>query len=168
MLKTISSLQPNEKFKSIGQAKAKEIIKGIRNYSYKIKLKPVAADLGTKRVSLLKLVKTVSKNQGRVVADKLIREAQKNLNKGVNPDIQKGFMKANMQRDLPDRQERRMTFAGGGVVSRTIGGARTKGTMGDIGVKKGTNTFAQNLNKAESPGSSSPQASLKGSRPLGL
>jgi len=169
MLKTISSLNPKEKYKSIGQSMAKEIVKGIKDFSARGKLKAVATGLGTGRVSLINLAKKISKTQGALAADKFIRAAQAELNQGVDPDIQKRFLKANMQRDESGLRspERKVSFAGGSLGAKTTGLARTKGTMENIGLKRGQVGFAGNF-KIRPSGDQTPKAPLGGTRPIGL
>lgn len=97
---------------------------------------------------------------------KLIRGDEKS---GLTEEQIKRNLKFNIQKDESGlkRPGHEMSFAGGSVASTTIGGARTKGTMGDIGVKRGQTGFARNLGGSKLPGSPVPQAP-GGTRPIGL
>jgi len=163
ILKTASSFEPNEKFVPIGQSKAKGILKSIKNHSTRIKLKPTAVKIGTGRISLLKLTKRISAF-GPLATDKFVRAARTYLNKGINPDIQKVYIKEGMQRDetgIKNKQMYNIKYAGGNV--------RTKGIKEDLNVGGGIKTgFAQNYKSDKLPNNSAPKEPMAGTRPMDL
>jgi len=166
MLKTIASLG-KEKYERIGATKAKEILRGM-DYMTRSKLKAEAINLGTSKVSILNFTKHISKTHGAVAASKFINATQRNFNKGIDPKIQKTNLKANMQRDLTDRETKQINFAGGQSLATGVSTQqtpRTKGIMGDIGVKRGEIGFAQNLSNKKLPDNQPPKTPPVGTPP---
>lgn len=172
MLKTIFSLKPNERYQRIGQTDAKKIVRLVSNYSARSSMKPIVRGLGTSKVSVNNFVKKFKKSSD---VDKIIRAVQKNNNKGVDPEIQKKYMKAGMQRDesVIENNYRRANLSAAGEIGRhgvtSEEFRRTKGAASNLNIGTGVKTgFAANYNNKNLPNSSTPKSSLGGSRPIGL
>jgi hypothetical protein len=169
MLKTIASLTPRERYEMIGAEEAKKILKGM-DYTTRNKLKVEAINLRTRKTSAINFIRNIGRKHGRVAASKLIGATQKHFNKDIDPKIQKGYLKANMQRDLPGRETKTRQYAGGKVTTGSIGVAKEKGDMTKIGVSRGTVGFAGSYGGPASKPSigAMPKAPAGGTRPIGL
>lgn len=94
----------------------------------------------------------------------LIKDGKKN---GLTEEQVKKNLKFNIQKDESGltKQEYKTSFAGGRVSTKSIG---AKGTMEDIGIKRGATGFAQNYHNTKLPGNPAPKPPSTGIRPIGL
>lgn len=132
------------KYKTVGGTETKEILKNV-DYNTRRRLKDEAKSLGSNKTSLYKLTKKIGATYGHTISSKFISAVQKRFNKGVDPGIQKRYMKINMQRDELTRGETKRSYASNVITTKSIGVAdnkNEKGSMGRIGVSVGPTGFA--------------------------